>query len=253
MHVRNLLKHALQAFLRSSSCLVWGQNTTEQEVLYPGWEPLDVFWPVRALILAGPVSAGSPPVVVMAPGQPPPTDLGFALQQPRLVATLSFLRRARPRRAARAPGGLGAQALEEANEHTPVEAFLRGRFFARLGHLPSVVHRQRRARGAAGLLDGRRATSNKAAWRVGHGARPERDVGAERAVDARRQGIDMMYAFLKHPYGENDPVLIATMNGIEYAPHTGPDWDPFSIVHNVPGHANGSMESCVRPVRFDSA
>ena len=46
-------------------------------------------------------------------------------------------------------------------------------------------------------------------------------------------GIDMMYAFLKHLYGETDPMLIATMNGIEYAPHTDPDWDPFSIVHNV--------------------
>ncbi len=42
-----------------------------------------------------------------------------------------------------------------------------------------------------------------------------------------------MYAFLKHIYGENDPVLISTMNGIEYAPHTDPNWDPFSIVYNV--------------------
>ncbi len=43
----------------------------------------------------------------------------------------------------------------------------------------------------------------------------------------------MMYAFLKHVYGENDPVLVSTMNGIEYAPHTDPNWDPFSIVYNV--------------------
>jgi len=47
------------------------------------------------------------------------------------------------------------------------------------------------------------------------------------------QGIDMMYAFLKHLYGEGDPVVVATMNGIEYAPHTDPNWDPFSIIHNV--------------------
>jgi hypothetical protein len=46
-------------------------------------------------------------------------------------------------------------------------------------------------------------------------------------------GIDMMYAFLKHLYGEDDPKLISTMNAIEYAPHTNPNWDPFSIVHNV--------------------
>ncbi len=42
-----------------------------------------------------------------------------------------------------------------------------------------------------------------------------------------------MYAFLKHLYGENDSVLVSTMNGIEYAPHTDPNWDPFSIVYNV--------------------
>lgn len=46
-------------------------------------------------------------------------------------------------------------------------------------------------------------------------------------------GIDMMYAFLKHLYGEDDPNLVATMNAIEYAPHTNPNWDPFSIIHNV--------------------
>ena len=43
----------------------------------------------------------------------------------------------------------------------------------------------------------------------------------------------MMYAFLRHLYGEDDPNLVATMNTMEYAPHTDPNWDPFSIVHNV--------------------
>jgi hypothetical protein len=46
----------------------------------------------------------------------------------------------------------------------------------------------------------------------------------------------MMYAFLAHLYGEDDPVLVRTMNVIEYAPHTDPSWDPFSIVHNVGLH-----------------
>lgn len=41
----------------------------------------------------------------------------------------------------------------------------------------------------------------------------------------------MTYAFLKSVYGTDD--LDAVMNGIEYAPHTNPDWDPFSVVHNV--------------------
>lgn len=43
----------------------------------------------------------------------------------------------------------------------------------------------------------------------------------------------MAYAFLKHFYGSDDETLIATMNGIEYAPHTNASWDPFSVVHQV--------------------
>jgi hypothetical protein len=45
--------------------------------------------------------------------------------------------------------------------------------------------------------------------------------------------MDMAFAFLKQFYGEDDPVLIGAMNGIEYAPHTDADWDPFSVVHKV--------------------
>jgi hypothetical protein len=41
----------------------------------------------------------------------------------------------------------------------------------------------------------------------------------------------MTYAFAKHLYGTT--VLDTAMNGIEYAPHTDPHWDPFSIMHNV--------------------
>ncbi len=44
-------------------------------------------------------------------------------------------------------------------------------------------------------------------------------------------GLDMTYAFMKFLYG--DEVVDAVMNSIEYAPHTNPHWDPFSVVHNV--------------------
>lgn len=43
----------------------------------------------------------------------------------------------------------------------------------------------------------------------------------------------MAYAFLTHIYGSEDEGVINTMNGIEYAPHTDPHWDPFSIVYKV--------------------
>jgi len=41
----------------------------------------------------------------------------------------------------------------------------------------------------------------------------------------------MTYAFLKYVYGTDD--LDPIMNSIEYAPHTNPGWDPFSVIHNV--------------------
>ena len=41
----------------------------------------------------------------------------------------------------------------------------------------------------------------------------------------------MTYAFLKSVYGSE--VIDDIMNIIEYAPHTDPHWDPFSIVYDV--------------------
>jgi hypothetical protein len=45
--------------------------------------------------------------------------------------------------------------------------------------------------------------------------------------------MDMAYAFLRHLYGKDDQALTNSMTGIEYAPHTDPHWDPFSIVQKV--------------------
>jgi hypothetical protein len=57
------------------------------------------------------------------------------------------------------------------------------------------------------------------------------------------QGMDMTYAFLRHVYGD-DPRLTAVMNGIEYAPHTNADWDPFSVVHKARLALTASFYSC---------
>ncbi|KAF3916968.1 hypothetical protein AA313_de0207499 [Arthrobotrys entomopaga] len=39
-----------------------------------------------------------------------------------------------------------------------------------------------------------------------------------------------------------------TFNGIEYAPHQDPDWDPFAIINNVPGaDKTRSLKDCVVP------
>lgn len=81
----------------------------------------------------------------------------------------------------------------------------------------------------------------------------------------------MMFAFMKHLYGEKDESLQSVMNTMEYAPHADPNWDPFSIVWKVsclcleirsrnnaddldtqvPGaNMNSSVADCVRPVGY---
>ncbi|KAH6649471.1 class I glutamine amidotransferase-like protein [Chaetomium tenue] len=193
----------------------------------------------------------------MVPAHPgaPVMDLGYMLQ-PKLVATHSFTD-APALDVLLVPGGFGPVTLEQNND-TSIETFLRRRF-DQLEYFLSVCTGSA-ILASSGLLNGHRATSNKAlwAWVTTHGenvtwvpsARWTEDgkIWTSSGVASDAVGMDMMYAFLKHLYGEDDPNLVATMNAIEYAPHTDPHWDPFSIVHNVPGHANGSLESCVKPV-----
>jgi putative intracellular protease/amidase len=204
---------------------------------------------------AGPVSAAYPPHI-MVPGQPA-IDLGYMLQ-PKLVATHSFSD-APALDVLLVPGGMGPVALEQNND-TSIETFLRQRF-DRLDYLLSVCTGSA-ILASSGLLNGHRATTNKGLWGwvTTHGENVTWVPSARWTEDGKiwtssgvASGIDMMYAFLKHLYGEDDPNLATTMNVIEYAPHTDPDWDPFSIVHNVPGHTNGSLESCVRPAGTPSA
>jgi hypothetical protein len=52
--------------------------------------------------------------------------------------------------------------------------------------------------------------------------------------------MDMTYAFLKHFYGKDDKEVDSNMNAIEFAPHTDPHWDPFSVVHD----ASFPLSSC---------
>lgn len=44
-------------------------------------------------------------------------------------------------------------------------------------------------------------------------------------------GMDLTYAFTKFLYGNE--TVDEVMGIIEYAPHTNPDWDPFSVVYKV--------------------
>ncbi|RYO78303.1 hypothetical protein DL766_009008 [Monosporascus sp. MC13-8B] len=244
--------------------LAQGQGTSETEfnrgrtmslgiVIFPGFQPLDVYGPLEMFFgmsfghkislsfiakERGPVSSGYPPHK-MAPGEPP-MDMGHMLQPSgvAVVATHTFAD-APALDVLLVPGGLGDRALEDAGD-TSVEDFV-ARRFAQLDYLLSTCT------GAvflakAGVLNGRRATTNKGAWSwaVTHGENVTWVPAARWVQDGKvwtssgvSAGLDMTYAFLRHFYGEDDSALETMMNGIEYAPHTDPDWDPFSVVHKV--------------------
>ncbi|KAJ0308414.1 hypothetical protein COL516b_003683 [Colletotrichum fioriniae] len=92
----------------------------------------------------------------------------------------------------------------------------------------------------AGVLDGRRATTNKASWAstVVHGPRTEWVAKARWVVDGNvwtssgvSAGIDATLAFIEEVYGGEEAASIADL--MEYERHTDPSWDPFAEKFNV--------------------
>jgi len=202
---------------------------------------------------AGPVSSVGPPRLFPAPPNPSLPRAIYPRQAVSIVATHSFADAPRLD-ILLVPGGIGNRYLNDTND-TAMEDFVAARY-PELQYLLSVCT------GAAtlaksGVLAGKRATTNKAAWAwatsFGGGkvqwvpsARWTEDgnIWTSSGVSA---GIDMTYAFFKMLLGE--PAAAATINGMEYTPHVNKDWDPYSVVFQV---SFFSLLSCqfVRPARI---
>lgn len=99
----------------------------------------------------------------------------------------------------------------------------------------------------AGVLDGRRATTNKRAWEWATSTGPNVNwIGQARwVVDGNittgsgiSAGIDATYAFVAQNYGEHIAQELA--DSAEYVRWTDPDHDPFAKRWNVVGK-NGSV------------
>ncbi|KAJ3026696.1 hypothetical protein HDV00_011648 [Rhizophlyctis rosea] len=109
----------------------------------------------------------------------------------------------------------------------------------------------------AGVLDGRRATSNKAAWsyvtsrNVSEPGVVQWVPKARWVVDGKfwtssgvQAGMDMAHAFVAHIYGET--VANTTSTSMEYEPHRDPNWDPFAELY---GLANSTTTTTTTPTQ----
>ncbi|KAF2870198.1 class I glutamine amidotransferase-like protein [Massariosphaeria phaeospora] len=231
-------------------------------VLFPGFTPLDVYGPLEILFQMsepynitlstisfkeGPVPARSPPhkaVDLGPPGMPSNSTPGGGMREhsrqisPETIATHTFAN-APKLDVILVPGGIGSFVVVGEN-NMEIENFLNERS-GEVEYLLSVcsgaVNLAR-----AGLLKGRKATTNKKAW--SWVTKPEHGEGIEWVPSARwvqdgnvwtssgvSAGIDMMYAFMKHVYGPSK--IDDIMNRIEYVPHLDSRWDPFSVIQKV--------------------
>lgn len=129
------------------------------------------------------------------------------------------------------PGGHG---IRDTSIFDDVTAFIKARY-STLKYLLSVCTGSTMV-AAAGVLDGRKATSNKFSWEFATSNQSVNWIRKARwVVDGNiwsssgvAAGMDMTYAFISTVFSSEIAQRIA--NIMEYEPHTNPDWDPFSEI-----------------------
>lgn len=189
-------------------------------IYYPGFELLDVYGPLEMFGHVGPelrivTVAQEPGSVASTQGPRTVAEYGFAMC-PKLDFILL-------------PGGIGT--LKELNNEALLH-FLRQR--SATAQLTMSVCTGSAILAKAGLLDGRRATSNKQFFSIATGESDKVEWVAEaRWVEdgpfmtssGVSAGIDMALAAIERLYGRERAEMIAART--EYEWHRDPAWDPF--------------------------
>ncbi|KAG6819381.1 hypothetical protein H0H93_012345 [Arthromyces matolae] len=209
-------------------------------VLFPGFQALDAFGPLDALntlsymfpmnlsILAeslDPISTKSPLQVPNIVG----SDFGQSINPTHTFAT------APPLDVLLIPGGIGAM-------HPDIQSaidFVK-KTYPSLQYLITVCNGAGIA-ARAGVLDGKKATTNKIFWQTETAQRDavkwvaharwvvDGNIWTSSGVSA---GLDAVFAFMAAIYGEEVAEKVSNM--LEYERHRDPNWDPYATLAGLP-------------------
>jgi transcriptional regulator GlxA family with amidase domain len=198
-------------------------------LLFEGFELLDVFGPLEAWGMVGEITRAY--MIVTAAETPGPVK---SAQGPRAVADYA-LDDCPPIDAILVPGGIGTR--REVNNAALLQ-WLRRR--AAQAELVTSVCTGAALLACAGLLDGRRATSNKLAfkWVTSQGPAVQWVRQARWVEDGKfatssgvSAGIDMTLAMIARLVDIKTAEQVAIR--MEYEWHTDPSWDPFARIHGL--------------------
>ncbi|KAI9876947.1 MAG: hypothetical protein M1830_005233 [Pleopsidium flavum] len=209
-------------------------------VLFPAFEALDVFGPLQALNVLSRSHHMNLALIAstLDPVSTQPRSASMNAHNSTfaqsVLPTHTFSQRPPSLDVLIVPGGLGTRAPDLFETVTFIE-----KTYPRLQYLISVCT------GAglvarSGILNGKKATTNKAAWNsttalgaevewVAH-ARWVRDgnIWSSSGVSA---GIDVTFAFIEEVYGSETATMVA--NYMEYERHLDASWDPFAELYGL--------------------
>jgi transcriptional regulator GlxA family with amidase domain len=209
------------AFAQQEKQFAQGKIRTLGVLLFPGFELLDAYGPME---LWGNLRE-KVKIVTIA------TNRGeiASTQGPKTIADYGY-NDTPPLDLILVPGGMGILKLLK---DTATLEWLRER--ANKAEIVMSVCNGASLLAAAGILDGRTATTNKMLWKMATEPGPKVkwvkkarwvDNGTIVTASGVSAGMDMSLAVITRLYGQEVAEWLARLT--EYEPHSDPDWDPFA-------------------------
>lgn len=210
--------------------------------MFPGFQALDAFGPLDALntlsfmfpMNLSILAATLDPVSTMIPSAKSPvgSDFGQSINPTHTFASPP------PLDVLLVPGGVGAMVP---TVQGPIDFI--AKVYPSLKYLVTVCNGAGIA-ARAGVLDGKRATTNKLQWapEIAQRAKVKWVAHARWVVDGNiwtssgvSAGLDAIFAFMAAIYGEEAAGKVSDI--LEYERHKDSSWDPYAELYNLPRDA----------------